>query len=70
MHYVFGPAALIAFGSAAELRHAKLFWSGAWILLDAAGGLFALYVIVMVALLLVGSAARYRARRPRHPEGK
>ena len=63
MHYSAGPASLTAFASGTELRHAKIFWSGAWILLDAAGALFALYLMVMVGLLLIGSVGRFRARR-------
>jgi hypothetical protein len=63
VHYTAGPASLMAFASADELRHAKIFWSGAWVLLDAAGGLFALYFLSMVGLLLVGIAARFWARR-------
>lgn len=63
MHYSAGPASLLMFGSAAELRHATIFWRGAWLLLDAGGALFALYLLVMVGLLLIGHAARFRDRR-------
>jgi len=63
MHYSAGPASLTMFASAAVLRHAKIFWSGAWVLLDAAGGLFALYLLVMVGLMLIGVAGRLRTRR-------
>lgn len=50
------------FASAAELRQATVFWSGAWVLLDAAGALFVLYFLVMFGLLLIGGAARLRDR--------
>jgi hypothetical protein len=63
VHYSAGPASLTMFASAVELRQAKIFWSGAWVLLDAAGGLFALYLVVMLGLLLIGSATRARIRR-------
>jgi hypothetical protein len=48
------------FASAGELRHATIFWTGAWLLLDAAGALFVLYFLIMIGLLLFGSAARLR----------
>jgi hypothetical protein len=51
------------FASAADLRDATIFWSGAWILLDAAGALFALYFLIMLGLLLIGSAEQFRDRR-------
>ncbi len=63
MHYSAGPASLTMFASAAQLRHAKIFWSGAAVLLDAAGGLFAVYLVVMVGLLLIGFAGRLWVRR-------
>jgi hypothetical protein len=63
VYYSTGPASLTMFASASEMRHAKVFWTGAWVLLDAAGALFAAYILVMVTLLLIGSAERFRARR-------
>ena len=51
------------FASAAELRHAAIFWNGAWLLMDAAGALFALYFLVGLGLLLFGSAERFWDRR-------
>ncbi|MBV9195371.1 MAG: hypothetical protein JO168_14595 [Solirubrobacterales bacterium] len=49
--------------SATELRHAAVFWSGAWVLLDAAGALFALYFLIVVGLLVAGSVGRFNDRR-------
>lgn len=63
MHYSAGPLSLMMFASGAELRQASFFWSGAWVLLDAAGALFALYFLGMLGLLLIGTAARLRDRR-------
>jgi hypothetical protein len=62
VHYSAGPASLLMFAAAGSLRHATILWSGAWILLDAAGALFGLYFLVLLGLLLIGSAERFRDR--------
>ena len=63
MHYSAGPFSFLMFASAAGMRHATIFWNGAWILLDAAGVLFALYFLILLGLLLIGSAERFLDRR-------
>ena len=65
MYYSAGLASLTAFASAAELPHTSVFWLAARVLLDAAGGLFALYLAAIAGLLLTGCAIRFlRTRGP------
>ena len=62
MYYSAGLASLTAFAGAAGLPRTSIFWIMARILLDSAGGLFGLYLAVMVGLLLAGRAMRFRRR--------
>jgi hypothetical protein len=62
VYYSAGLASLTAFAGAAGLPHTSVFWIVARILLDSAGGLFGLYLVVMVGLLLMGQAMRFRQR--------
>lgn len=69
MHYSGGLASLASFVAAAELPHTSLFWLGARILLDSAGGLFGLYFVVMFGLYLASLAMRPRRRTPARKSG-
>jgi hypothetical protein len=62
VYYSAGLASLTAFAGAAGLPRTSIFWIIARILLDSAGGLFGLYIAVMVGLLLMGRAMRFRQR--------
>jgi formate hydrogenlyase subunit 3/multisubunit Na+/H+ antiporter MnhD subunit len=62
VYYSAGLASLTAFASAAGMPRTSVFWIAARILLDSAGGLFGLYLVVMVGLLLAGRAMRLRRR--------
>ena len=62
MYYSAGLASLTAFAGAAGLPRTSIFWIAARILLDSAGGLFGLYLAVMIGLLLIGWAMRFRRR--------
>jgi hypothetical protein len=69
VHYSGGLASLASFVAAAELPHTSLFWLGARILLDSAGGLFGLYFVVMFGLYLASLAMRPRRRTPARKSG-
>jgi hypothetical protein len=69
VHYSGGLASLASFVAAAELPHTSLFWLGARILLDSAGGLFGLYFVVMFGLYLASLAMRPRHRIPARKSG-
>jgi hypothetical protein len=58
VYYSAGLASLTAFSAAAGLPHYSAFWLVARVLLDSAGGLFGLYLAVMIGLLLIGGAMR------------
>jgi len=62
VYYSAGLASLTAFAGAVSLPRTSIFWIMARILLDSAGGLFGLYLLVMVGLLLMGRAMRFRHR--------
>jgi hypothetical protein len=66
VYYSAGLASLTAFAGAAGLPRTSIFWIVARILLDSAGGLFGLYLAVMVSLLLMGWAMRFRQRIAGH----
>jgi hypothetical protein len=70
VYYSAGLASLTAFSAAAGLPHSSAFWLVARVLLDSAGGLFGLYLAVMIGLLLIGVAMRFGRRvadRPSEP---
>jgi hypothetical protein len=66
MHYSAGIAAGIsAFGAAFAFPHYGPFWLLARLLLDTAGALFGLYVVVALILVAAGKAMRHvRPYRP------
>jgi hypothetical protein len=69
VHYSGGLASLASFIAAAEVPHTSLFWLGARVLLDSAGGLFGLYFVVMFGLYLASLAMRPRRRAPARKSG-
>lgn len=62
MYYSAGVGSLTSFAAAAQMPHTGVFWLAARILLTAAGGLFALYLVAMVALVVAGHAMRLAGR--------
>ncbi len=62
MYYPATLASLTAFGSAAVLPHNGDLWVAARLLLDGAGGLFGLYLLICSGLLVVGQVMRVRRR--------
>jgi Fe2+ transport system protein B len=66
VYYSAALAALTSFASAASLPKQGAFWWVARILLDGAGAAFGLYLIVAVALSLVGVVMRARHRDGAH----
>ena len=66
MYYPATLASLTAFGSAVALPHDGDLWLGARLLLDGAGALFGLYLLISIGLLLAGLVMRVR-RRPSIP---
>jgi hypothetical protein len=62
MYYPATLASLTAFGSAAVLPRNGDLWVAARLLLDGAGGLFGLYLLTCVGLLLAGQVMRVRRR--------
>jgi hypothetical protein len=70
VYYSASLASLTAFSAAAGLPHSSIFWLVARVMLDSAGGLFGLYLAVMIGLLLIGGAMRFGRRvadRPPEP---
>ena len=65
MYYPATLASLTAFGSAVALPHDGDLWLTARLMLDGAGALFGLYLLVSFGLLLAGLVMR--VRRPQHP---
>ncbi len=65
MYYSAGLAGLAAFGSAAQLPYNGACWFVARALLDTAGGLFGLYLVVMAGLWLAGRVIRFRGAAAR-----
>jgi hypothetical protein len=62
VYYSTGLASFTAFSAAAGLPHSNDLWLVARAMLDSAGGLFGLYLAVMIGLLLIGRAMRFRRR--------
>ena len=62
MYYSAGLASLTTFSAAAGLPHSSDLWLVARAMLDSAGGLFGLYLAVMIGLLLIGRVMRLRRR--------
>jgi hypothetical protein len=67
VYYSAGLASLTAFAAADELPHTTIFWLVARLLLDTAGGLFALYLVAIIGLLLTGAAMRRFSALPERP---
>jgi hypothetical protein len=69
MYYSAGVVSTAAFGGTLVLPHQGGLWVAARLMLDGAGGLFGLYLLVGFLLAVVGSAVRLRAQlfasRPR-----
>jgi len=62
MYYPAALASLTAFGSPVVLPHDGDLWLAARLLLDGAGALFGLYLLVSIGLLLTGQVMRLRPR--------
>jgi hypothetical protein len=62
MYYPSTLASLTAFGSAVALPHNGDLWLTARMLLDGAGALFGLYLLIGIGLLLTGQVMRIRRR--------
>lgn len=58
MYYSAGLAALTSYGAAGHLPRQGILWIAARALLDGAGALFALYLVVSVGLFVVGRKRR------------
>jgi hypothetical protein len=58
VHYSAGLASLSAIGGAVSLPGNGGLWLAARLLLDAAGALFGLYLMIILGLLLAGCAMR------------
>lgn len=72
MYYSAGVVSMTAFGAAVTLPHEGVLWLVARLMLDAAGGLFGLYLAIGFVLSMAGGAVRLRARwaTPRPPAQK
>jgi hypothetical protein len=66
VHYSAGLAGLAAVGGAATLPGSGVLWLTARLLLDGAGALFGLYLLILLTLFLSGYVMRLRrdASRP------
>jgi hypothetical protein len=62
MYYPATLASLTAFGSAVALPHDGDLWLTARMLLDGAGALFGLYLLINIGLSLTGQVMRIRRR--------
>jgi hypothetical protein len=60
VHYSAGLAGLAAIGGAATLPGSGVLWLTARLLLDGAGALFGLYLLILVTLFLSGYVMRLR----------
>jgi hypothetical protein len=61
MYYSAGVASLAAFGAAVAFPHEGVLWLAARLMLDTAGGLFGLYLLVGIGLSITGRVMRIRA---------
>jgi hypothetical protein len=61
MYYSAGVASPAAFGAAVAFPHEGVLWLTARLMLDGAGGLFGLYLLVGIGLSLTGRVMRIRA---------
>lgn len=62
MYYSAGVASISAFGTVVLLPHQGLLWQVARVMLDAAGGLFGLYLTIAVAASVVGGVVQLHDR--------
>jgi hypothetical protein len=62
LYYSTGLASLTSFAAAAQLPHESVCWLVARVLMDAAGGLFGLYLATGIGLLLIGRALGLRRK--------
>lgn len=62
MYYSAAAASLMAFGATTLLPHDGVFWMVARFLLDVAGALFGLYLVIMFALSAAGYVMRFQKR--------
>ena len=60
MYYSAGVAGLAAFGSATAFPHDGVLWLTARLMLDGAGALFGMYLLVGIGLSLTGRVMRIR----------
>jgi hypothetical protein len=61
MYYSAGVASLTAFGAAVAFPNEGVLWLTSRLMLDGAGGLFGLYLLVGIGLSLTGRVMRIRA---------
>lgn len=61
MHYSAGVASLAAFGADVALPQEGVLWFAARLMLDCAGGLFAIYLLAGIVLSLTGGVMRARS---------
>lgn len=66
MHYSAGLAGLAAVGGAATLPGSGVLWLTARLLLDGAGALFGLYLLILLTLFLSGYVMRLRRDTSSH----
>jgi hypothetical protein len=62
VHYTAGLASLPVVGGAVSLPDNGELWLAARVLLDGAGALFGLYLVIIMSLLLAGYAMRFQGR--------
>jgi hypothetical protein len=62
VYYSAGVASMTAYGTAVVLPHEGAMWLVARLMLDTAGGLFGLYLVIGLVLSLVAAIVRFRGR--------
>ena len=63
MYYSAGVASLTAVGAAVALPQEGVLWLTARLMLDCAGGLFGMYLLVGIGLSLTGHVMRIRSKQ-------
>jgi hypothetical protein len=63
VYYFASVGALTSFAAAFQLPRGDVLWLAARVLLDGAGALFLLYLLIALAALLVGWVMRLRSRQ-------
>ncbi len=60
LYYSAGVASLASFGAAVAFPHEGILWVTARLMLDCAGGLFGIYLLLGIGLSLTGRVMRFR----------